>query len=315
MTRLTRICSNGSSAVLACTGTPQVCSSGDGTSGVTIAMATHADASGAYAAAARGGYLVFLLLLLGWIDALPIPWFDREPGGVVSFNYHPLFMGVAFVVLMPEALMVYADVEERRGMPHRDAKNLHAALNGGATVLLVAGLAVIFANHAGHGIPPMYSAHSWLGILTASLMACQALVGTAAYLVPSALGVTQETRAALMPHHRFLGCVTFLLGVATCAAGLAEKQSFTKCAPDPTDKFCAAMRLPNLIAVAAVFVAACTLGAVYARWTDRERAHTARGATRAAEFDPRDDPEASARLVSVSSSDAHLRRRQNEGED
>jgi len=161
----------------------------------------------------------------------------------------------------------------------------------------------------------MYSAHSWLGILTASLVACQALVGTAAYLVPSALGVTQETRAALMPHHRFLGCVTFLLGVATCAAGLAEKQAFTKCAPDPTDKFCAAMRLPNLLAVAAVFVAACTMGAVYARWTDRERANTARGGTRAAEFDPRDDPEASARLVSVSASDAHLRRRQNEGED
>ena len=136
-----------------------MCSSGDGTSGVTIAMATHADTSGAYAAAARGGYLVFLLLLLGWIDALPIPWFDREPGGVVSFNYHPLFMGVAFVVLMPEALMVYADVEERRGMPHRDAKNLHAALNGGATVLLMIGLAIsmVIAALETYGADPVFS--------------------------------------------------------------------------------------------------------------------------------------------------------------
>ena len=65
-----------------------------------------------------------------------------------------------------------------------------------------------------------------------------------------------EEALALAPHHRFLGCVTFLLGVATCAAGLAEKQAFTA-APDPTDKFCAdAMRLPNLLAEPAAFVAA-----------------------------------------------------------
>ena len=150
----------------------------------------------------------------------PSPGSTASPGAWCPSTTTRFSNRVAFVVLAcPRRLMVYADVEERRGMPHRDAKNLHAALNGGATVLLMIGLAVIFANHAGHGIPPMYSAHSWLGILTASLVACQALVGTAAYLVPSALGVTQETRAALMPHHRFLGCVTFLLGVATCAAG------------------------------------------------------------------------------------------------
>ena len=160
----------------------------------------------------------------------------------------------------------------------------------------------------------MYSAHSWLGILTASLVACQALVGTAAYLVPSALGVTQETRAALMPHHRFLGCVTFLLGVATCAAGLAEKQAFTKCAPDPTDKFCAAITTQPPRRRRRVRRRVHHGRRVRAVDRPRTRQHRARG-TRAAAFDPRDDPEASARLVSVSASDAHLRRRQNEGED
>ena len=49
-------------------------------------MATHADTSGAYAAAARGGYLVFLLLLLGWIDALLHLGRPRARRGV-SFKY------------------------------------------------------------------------------------------------------------------------------------------------------------------------------------------------------------------------------------
>ena len=37
--------------------------------------------------------------------------FAREKDGVVSFNYHPLAMGLGFIVLMPEALLAYADLE------------------------------------------------------------------------------------------------------------------------------------------------------------------------------------------------------------
>jgi len=40
--------------------------------------------------------------------------FEREKDGVVSFNYHPLAMGVGFIILMPEALLVYADLEDRK---------------------------------------------------------------------------------------------------------------------------------------------------------------------------------------------------------
>ena len=112
---------------------------------------------GFLATATRLGYLAFFAIMLGWLDSLPSPWFHREqPGDVVSFNLHPVFMGVAFVILMPEALLAYADVEERRGMRHADAKSLHAALNGASSACILVGLCVIFTNHAGHGIPPMY---------------------------------------------------------------------------------------------------------------------------------------------------------------
>jgi hypothetical protein len=42
-----------------------------------------------------------------------------------------------------------ADLEDRRGVSHATAKKVHAALNGGASLLLVLGLVAIFANHAG----------------------------------------------------------------------------------------------------------------------------------------------------------------------
>jgi len=243
---------------------------------------------GFLATATRLGYLAFFAIMLGWLVSLPSPWFHREqPGDVVSFNLHPVFMGVAFVILMPEALLAYADVEERRGMRHADAKSLHAALNGASSACILVGLCVIFTNHAGHGIPPMYSAHSWIGLASACLVAVQALVGATCYLAPPAWGlVTSETRAGLMPAHRFLGCAAFALGVAAAVAGFAEKQSFVKCA-DPADKHCAALTLPNWLALLAAAVAACALGAVYARWTadgtrggegagaERERSHRA----------------------------------------
>jgi hypothetical protein len=44
----------------------------------------------------------------------PVLRFEREKDGVVSFNYHPLAMGVGFIILMPEALLVYADLEDRK---------------------------------------------------------------------------------------------------------------------------------------------------------------------------------------------------------
>ena len=86
---------------------------------------------GVVATLTRLGYVAFLVVLLTWIGKLPSPWFTREADDVVSFNYHPLAMGLAFVVLMPEALLAYADLEERKGVSHATAKQIHAALNGG----------------------------------------------------------------------------------------------------------------------------------------------------------------------------------------
>ena len=113
----------------------------------------------------RSSYLLFVAVLLAWFGRLA--WFDRETDGAVSFNYHPLFMGLAFVVLMPEALLAYADLEERRGFGHAAAKKMHAWAHIAASVCILLGLIFVFANHSAKGIPALYSAHSWIGLTAA----------------------------------------------------------------------------------------------------------------------------------------------------
>ena len=236
----------------------------------------------------RVGYVGFFVVLLAWIASLPSPWFTREVDDVVSFNYHPLAMGVSFVVLVPEALLAYADLEGRRGVLHASAKRIHAGLNGGAALLLVLGLVAIFANHDGHGIPPLYSAHSWMGMATACVMGCQAVAGAAVYLSPAGTwgAPGTETRASLMPWHRFFGVSTLVMGVATCSMGFVEKQGFLKCAPDPKDKFCKQLQLPNVLVLIAACVATTAVRAVYVRWMT-----LATGGTRD------EDPESRAALL------------------
>ena len=212
----------------------------------------------------RSSYLLFVAVLLAWFGRLA--WFDRETDGAVSFNYHPLFMGLAFVVLMPEALLAYADLEERRGFGHAAAKKMHAWAHIAASVCILLGLIFVFANHSAKGIPALYSAHSWIGLTAAMCTFLQAIVGCVAYALPTLFGVGGESRARLLPAHRFAGAATLALGAAACVAGFVEKQSFTKCAPDASDKRCAALSLVNVLVLLVASTATCALGTVYARW-------------------------------------------------
>ena len=80
----------------------------------------------------RTATVAFFIAFLAWLDVLPIPWFEREADGVVSFNYHPLCMTLAFVLLMPEAVIAYADGEVTGPCPTR-TRRVHAALHVLAT--------------------------------------------------------------------------------------------------------------------------------------------------------------------------------------
>ncbi|KAJ7398207.1 hypothetical protein BTVI_127601 [Pitangus sulphuratus] len=74
-------------------------------------------------------------------------------------------------------------------------KVLHGSLALGTFILVVLGLVVMFHSHDSHGMPNMYSLHSWLGLGITLLFSCR-VGATLAFPNPPALRVFH-------PHHLF----------------------------------------------------------------------------------------------------------------
>ena len=88
-------------------------------------------------------------------------------------------MSLAFPVLMTEAAVLFSTARQYR-ISKRILKYIHGAVNGLAMVFLFIGLVVVFKNHNHKDIPPLYSAHSWLGIMV-TFIAFTQLFATAYY--------------------------------------------------------------------------------------------------------------------------------------
>jgi len=144
-------------------------------------------------------------MMLAWISRLG--WFKPEQssdgGDAVSFNWHPLLMTLAFPVLMTEGMMAYK-LEHDHGVSHGTSKRVHGSLQGASLLFAAIGVALVFANHQQKGIPHLYSAHSWLGIATLTLLVVQA--GIAALLFGTSSFFSEHARHIALPFHR---CVRF----------------------------------------------------------------------------------------------------------
>merc|ERR1711997_1139941 len=89
-------------------------------------------------------------------------------------------------------------------------------------VLRVIGLQAAFDSHnlASPPKPNMYTLHSWIGILAASLFGCQWLLGFLAFLFPKFSG---DLRALLLPFHQYFGSSILVLAAAAALLGHLEK--------------------------------------------------------------------------------------------
>jgi hypothetical protein len=184
--------------------------------------------------------LALLVVLVAWVVSLGGL---SSTDGVLSFNWHPLLMVLAFPVFMADALMAYR-LERELNLSHLAAKSTHATLHSLALAFTAAGVAAIVVNHEQNGIAPLYSAHSWLGLSTLILLAAQfflALFLFVGNLTPAHL------RKQALPVHRAFGLSVFALGLATMLTGITEKQHFLKC-PNG-GKFCYKKMLAGAAAV------------------------------------------------------------------
>ncbi|XP_064144050.1 lysosomal membrane ascorbate-dependent ferrireductase CYB561A3 isoform X3 [Loxodonta africana] len=93
-----------------------------------------------------------------------------------------------------------------------------------AFVLTVLGLVAVFKFHNQKHINNLYSLHSWLGITTVFLFACQWFLGFAIFLLPWA---ALWLRNLLKPIHVFFGAFIFSLAIASVVSGINEKLFFS----------------------------------------------------------------------------------------
>lgn len=169
------------------------------------------------------------------------------------FNFHPLLMVVAFVLLYSNTALLY---RTGRSAPKWNLKIGHATLNGLIAVLVSLALTAVVKAKGGvsAGSSHLKTLHSWLGILTCILFVGQFIGGFTAYLYP---GASPHGRKALMPYHRLNGLLIFALAVATCLTGLNEKAIFS--VPNYTAILTTPGILINVISLLLIIFAALTV--------------------------------------------------------
>ncbi|GAB1302186.1 Lysosomal membrane ascorbate-dependent ferrireductase CYB561A3 [Apodemus speciosus] len=143
-------------------------------------------------------------------------------GTVRMFNWHPVLMVSSMVVLYGAASLVYRLPSSWVG-PKLPWKVLHAALHLLAFAFTVLGLIAVFRFHSHSNITHLYSLHSWLGITTVTLFACQWFLGFAVFLLPWA---SQWLRSLLKPVHVFFGASILSLSITSVISGINEKLFF-----------------------------------------------------------------------------------------
>ncbi|XP_069327556.1 lysosomal membrane ascorbate-dependent ferrireductase CYB561A3 isoform X1 [Eulemur rufifrons] len=179
------------------------------------------------------GWFYLCCLVLGSLGSMCILftayWMQFWCGGFAwdgsthTFNWHPVLTVAGMVVFYGAGSLVYRLPQSWLG-PKLPWKLLHAALHLMAFSLTVMGLVAVFKFHNHNRIANLYSLHSWLGITTVFLFACQWFLGFAIFLLPWA---SLWLRSLLKPIHVFFGASILSLSIASVISGINEKLFFT----------------------------------------------------------------------------------------
>ncbi|KAL9966280.1 hypothetical protein ACROYT_G024331 [Oculina patagonica] len=154
-------------------------------------------------------------------------WMGKYLGGFAwdgtdhEFNYHPLCMVISMVFLYSEAMIVY------RVFRHENkffVKLVHFGLQLVAFAIAVWGLKAVFDFHNHNKYPNLYSLHSWCGLSTVILFACQLLFGFVSFLFPK---LPDGLRTSYLKVHVFFGVFIFMMAIGTCLMGINEKLFFS----------------------------------------------------------------------------------------
>jgi len=133
------------------------------------------------------------------------------------FNFHPLFMILALVVMYGDAILIYRVF---RTQPKIYVKIFHAGMHICAMVIASVGLRAAFEAHKAWGLADFDSVHSWVGLSTFILFCLQWLVGFCSFLLPI---LPEYVKAKVLHFHRFVGAGLLNLAIATALLKLAPQ--------------------------------------------------------------------------------------------
>ncbi|PSN36011.1 putative cytochrome b561 [Blattella germanica] len=144
-----------------------------------------------------------------------------NPG--LEFNWHPVLMTTGMIFLYANSIMIYRAFRNNR---KRKLKWAHMSMHVVAFLMVIVGLVAVFDSHnlAPEPIPNMYTLHSWIGLSSVILFACQWIAGFITFFFP---GLQSPLRASYMPVHVFFGLAGFMAAIIAALLGLTEKTIWT----------------------------------------------------------------------------------------
>ncbi|KAJ1387832.1 Cytochrome b561/ferric reductase transmembrane [Sesbania bispinosa] len=159
-------------------------------------------------------FIAISTLVLVWLLHFREGVAFNSPNKIKIFNLHPLLMVIGFILVGGEAIMTYKSIPGKRS----SGKMVHLLLHLIALAAGVLGIIAVFKSKKEAGLANMYTLHSWFGMSAICSFGLQGLLKN--------IGAEMSTRATLMPWHRFIGMVIFLLAVGTAGMGLVEYFQF-----------------------------------------------------------------------------------------
>ncbi|GMH42529.1 hypothetical protein BSKO_10448 [Bryopsis sp. KO-2023] len=156
------------------------------------------------------------LAILGTCCTLAFFVFDGS-----LFSYHPVFMSLAYIVFMSEAVIFATAFRKLDGEDRVHAIRNHMKLQIGAISCAVVGFGAIFYNKILHGKAHFQSYHGKLGLFTVVMSSVAPLAGLFSF---KSLGMFDKLPPFLQPRikwwHRTIGGLTLAASILTVELGL-----------------------------------------------------------------------------------------------
>eukprot|EP01035_Chromulina_nebulosa_P029680 gene29680-39361_t len=156
--------------------------------------------------------VVAVILTCVWMSS---DYDDSYLGGVntneLLFNWHPILMVTGLIFCNITSLLSYRILPLQK--PYK--KYIHAFLHTLGIVCVVLGVSAVFqgnnllSKNSEHTYySNLFSMHSFLGLSALICYGINFLVGSSSFLLYSKLGISEETKAQILPYHVFLGTFT-----------------------------------------------------------------------------------------------------------